>query len=118
MTNPMKLSKKQYGKLVAAAFPEYHGRKVKLVFAAQVTFYDTNWDGGTVNKYVAVASDGRTAKLNAPAPWCNPIEGQTFEMPVDAMLLERSYFCGQDGGITIYAHPSHLPKWLEAPKEA
>lgn len=111
----LKLNKAQYGKIVKATFPEYHGRSVKIEFAERVTFYDTNWSGGSCNKYAAVASDGKTARLNVPAPWVNPIEGQTFDMPEDALLIEHSYFCGKDCGITIYAHPCHLPKWIEAP---
>jgi len=112
----MKLSRPQYKNIVAATFPEYTGRKVKMVFKDRLTIYNTNWAGGSRIEYAAVKSDGRTALFDAPAPWSNPVEGATIDMPEDAMIVTHQIFCGHDMGITIYAHPSHLPKWIAAPK--
>jgi hypothetical protein len=42
------------------------------------------------------------------------VEGATVELPADAMIVTHAMCCGQDCGITIYAHPCHLPKWIEA----
>ena len=108
----IKLTKAQAHPIVKETFPDYRGRKFTLKFQERVTFYDTNWGGGTRNKYAFIRSDGVTAVFNAPAPWINPVEGQTMELPQDVMIVEHSIFCGKDCGITIYAHPSHLPKWL------
>jgi hypothetical protein len=33
-------------------------------------------------------------------------------MPQDALVLCHQMFCGHDAGIMIYAHKSHLPKWI------
>ena len=96
------------------AFPEYKGRKFAVEFTPTVTFYDTNWGGGSRNVYTAVSSDGRTATLSVPAPWINTVEGKTIEMPVDVLIVKHSFFCGKDMGITIYASPLHMPKWLES----
>lgn len=114
MNTIMKLSKKQIEPIITATFPTYSGRKFRIEFTDKVTFFDTNWGDGSRNQYVAVRSDGKTAKLNAPAPWINPVEGKTIEVPQDAMIVEHSIFCGQDRGITIYAHPCHMQKWLTA----
>lgn len=100
--------------LLAATFPDYKGRKIAVEFCTKLTFYNTNWDGGSRNYYHAVAADGRHSRLSVPAPWANPVEGATVEMPTEALVIERSIFCGQDCGVTIYAHPTHAPKWLEA----
>ena len=110
----IKLTTKQASKIVAASFPDYRGRKFTLKFEQRITFWDTNWGGGTRNQYAFVSSDGRTAILNASAPWVNAIEGQTFDIPADVLVVEHSVFCGKDMGITIYSHPCHLPKWLPA----
>jgi hypothetical protein len=114
----LKLTTAQARPFAKAAFPNYHGRKFKIIFAPTVTFYDTNWSGGTKNTYVAVASDGRTALLKVPAPWVNQIEGKTVEVPENAVIVEHTIFCGEDVGLRIYANPCHLPKWLPEPKEA
>ena len=114
MNERIKVKKSQVKPILAATFPEYKGRTINVEFASTVTFYDTNWGGGSRNSYVAVSSDGRTAQLNVPAPWLNVVEGQSIEMPEYAMIVEHSIFCGKDCGITIYAHPALLPKWLPA----
>jgi hypothetical protein len=102
--------------IIQATFPAYAGRKISVEFTRSVTFTDTNWSGGTKTDYVLVRADGMRLKLNAPAPWVNPVEGATFTLPVDVLVVTHSYFCGHDMGLTIYAHPSNAPKWLEAGK--
>ena len=54
----MKLTHTQARPIVALAFPDYLGRKFKLEFQYTITFYDTNWSGGTRNQYVCVREDG------------------------------------------------------------
>lgn len=114
MNHRMKVKKAQVKDILAATFPEYRGRKFKVEFASTVTFHDTNWGGGTKNTYIAIGSNGRTARLSVPAPWANPVEGKTVEMPANALVVKHTIFCGKDLGITIYASPIHLPKWLTA----
>jgi len=112
MNHRIKVKKSQVKPILQATFPDYKGRTIKVEFANEVTFWDTNWGGGSRNSYAAVKSDGRTANLNVPAPWNNPVEGTTVEVPRDALIVKHSIFCGKDLGITIYANPIHLPKWL------
>lgn len=114
-TLPLKLTTKQAKPIVKATFPNYSGRKFKMVFAESIVFSDTNWGGGSRVSYAAVKSDGRTAHVNVPAPWANPIEGQRANIPADIMVVTHSIFCGQDCGITIYVNPVHAPKWIAAP---
>ena len=114
MNQAIKVRKAQVKDILAATFPEYQGRKFRVEFAPTVSFYDTNWGGGSRNVYVAVGSDGRTVRLNVPAPWVNTVEGTTMEMPQNILIVKHTIFCGKDLGITIYASPVHLPKWLTA----
>ena len=112
MSHQMKINKSQVHDILKATFPEYRGRTFKVEFAPTITFHDTNWGGGTKNTYVAIATDGRTARLNVPAPWLNTVEGKTMELPLNILIVKHTVFCGKDLGITIYAHPAHMPKWL------
>ena len=108
----IKLASKQYKKLVTATFPDYRGRKVAIEFTDKLTFHDVNWGGGTKNTYRFIRADGAQTSLPTPAPWVNPFEGLTVDLPLDVLVVEHSVFCGHDMGIRIYANPCHLPKWL------
>ena len=107
-----KINKSQVRPILEATFPEYKGRSFKVEFAETIMFHDTNWAGGTKNTYVAIATDGRTARLNVPAPWFNAVEGARMTLPLNILIVKHAVFCGKDLGITIYAHPAHMPKWL------
>jgi len=115
MNPTIKANKAQVRAILDATFPEYRGRKFKVEFTETVTFSDTNWGGGTKNTYVAISTYGRgVARLNVPAPWLSTVEGKTMELPREVLVVKHTIFCGKDLGITIYAHPGHLPKWLSA----
>ncbi len=93
---------------------DYNGKKFSIQFKDTLTFYDTNWGGGTKNTYIAIDLNNLASKkFNAPAPWVNPVEGKTIELPEQKAILCHSVFCGHDSGLTLYLHTSHMPKWLK-----
>lgn len=110
----IKLKKAQVKDILTATFPGYTGRKFIVEFTESITFYNTNWSGGSRNEYAAINANGHMATLNVPAPWVNPVEGKTIDLPPDVLIVRHTFFCGRDLGITIYAHVSNLPKWLTA----
>jgi len=99
-----KISKtKAVREILKQTFPDYMGRKFFLDDSGVVLFNDTNWGGGTRNYYAAIRlSDGVVEKLQDFAPWANPVEGKTVEIPEGFAVVQRSYFCGIEGGITIH----------------
>lgn len=109
MNEVVRVTRKQVAPWLAATFPEYRGRKLRVHVAERVTFYDTNWSGGTRSEYRAVREDGRsTGRLAVPAPWANPVEGATVDLPQDTVLAEHTVFCGKDAGVCFYVHPARL----------
>lgn len=106
--NPrIKVRKAQVKALVDVTFPEYRGRSFQVEFTDTVTFYDTNWGGGTRNYYRAVRLDnGKVGSFPSFAPWNNPIEGKRIELPENVVIVAHVIFCGQDLGLRFYAHPS------------
>jgi hypothetical protein len=114
METPMKLTRAQAMPILNLTYPEYLGRKITLTFVTQITFHDVNWGGGTRNQYKFLRDDGASASLPTPAPWVNPYEGLTMDLPVGVLVVRHSFFCGHNVGIVIYANPAYLPKWLEA----
>ncbi len=111
----MKAHRKQVKPILEITFPDYTGRKITVEPKERITFYDCNWSGGTKNEYKAIRNDGETSTLPTPAPWVNPFEGKTVDMRPDIIIVEHSYFCGKDIGITIHIHPDLLPKMLNEP---
>jgi hypothetical protein len=103
----MKLSKKQANPIVFKVFPDYKGRKYFLELVDKVTFYDTNWSGGTRRKYKIIRTDGKQMDFKAPAPWVNPVEGKTFDIAEGIAVVCWSIFCGRDCGVTVYLNPIH-----------
>jgi len=106
------VSRKLVETIIRKSFPDYRGRKVKFQISPTVTFMNTNWTGGSKNEYVALRADGAWARLDIYAPWANPVEGQIVDLPKDILVVERKFFCGKDAGVTIWANPQNLPKWL------
>lgn len=102
------LTRKQAEKIIKASFPEYKGRKIQLELTDKVTFSDTNWGGGSRNRYAAIAHDGRTDRLDFSgiAPWRNPIEGRTIDLPPGVLIVEHTIFCGKDCGLRLYLNPA------------
>ena len=113
-TTSIKLTTKQARPIVSKAFPSYSGRRFRIEFTDKVSVHDTNWGGGTCNAYVVLNANGNTNRVTVPAPWLNLVEGKTYPLGPDVLVIVHSIFCGKDLGIIIYAHPSHLPKWLPA----
>lgn len=96
--------------IAKSAFPEFRGRKIHVRQTGTVTFSDLNWSGGTRSWFVALQTEtGRTNRLAVPAPWANPVEGKTVEIPQGVVVVEKSVFCGGSPSITL-----HFSKRLEA----
>ncbi len=113
MNNKVKAAKADVWPVVSKAFPEYKGRKFVVETTERITFYDTNWAGGTRNQYVLVRlADGAAKGFDAPAPWVNAVEGKTVDMVPGFAVVEHTIFQGKDCGIRVHAHPSDMASLL------
>lgn len=116
MTVAIKVKAADVKVLVKATFPTYNGRKFKVVPTTEVTLHDLNWSGGTRSQYRACTFDGTllgTAdKYNAMWPADNIAEGARLPILPGAVLVRHCFFCGSDLGITIYVHPSDMPRYI------
>lgn len=116
MTTTKKISKAdpRFAPILRATFPDYRGRKVRLVVADAYRLANF-WDGGS--RDYAVAYNLTTGEVAEPHPaTTNPTRGgaafSTVEIPEGIVIAERSYFCGKDLGITIYVNPANMPTSL------
>ena len=93
------LAKKAFG---------YTGRtfKVTATEAFTLLYYVDPDNGGSWSDYAIVRGDK-----------CESVQdgtGATITLNASTMLLQHSYFCGRDMGITIYCHPALFPQLLPA----
>ena len=100
----MKIQKtKAVREILKATFPDYKGRKFFMDDSGKVQFYDTNWGGGTRNYYTAIdLRGGKVQPMTDFAPWANPAEGKTVEIPEGFAVVRRAYFQGVEVGVTIH----------------
>lgn len=104
---PVSRSDARVKRVLAATFPDYRGRKIRVAAWSSPVYVDWNWSGGT-RDFVAVIAPGRGVGFaSVPAPWRHdhgPVDPAAF--PAGSLLVVHSIFCGSDAGITIYASPS------------
>ena len=114
----IRVKTKDVKRIVDATFPNYHRREVVVDARETVTFHDLNWSGGTKSEYRACAIDGtstgRQVDLSRPAPWNNPYEGLTVQIPIDCVIVMGGYFCGKERLLYFYVHPANMPKFITA----
>lgn len=104
------------------AFPSYCGRKFKAVIVkVGHTFNLTSgWDGGSKDFYAIVRLiDMKAVELSDTKVVGNNFNtiGQDFQLPEGFVLVEQSFFCGKDTGLTIYVTEANATKLIPAPIE-
>ncbi len=114
----IRIKTKEVRHLVDATFPDYRRREVVIDARESVTFHDLNWDGGTKSEYRACGIDGSTndrrLDMGRPAPWANPYEGLTVQIPIDCVIAQCGFFCGRPSTLWLFVNPANMPKFLPA----
>ena len=112
----MKIKTKEIKHIINATFPGYRKREVIVEARETVTFHDLNWGDGTKSEYracyVTGAASDRRLDMSRPAPWANPYEGLTLPIPIDCIVVEGGYFCGQERMLRLYVNPANMPKFI------
>ncbi|HEX6984884.1 MAG TPA: hypothetical protein VF170_05880, partial [Planctomycetaceae bacterium] len=90
---------------LAATFPDYRGRKVRVAAFDRPLSLDLSWSGGTVDKVALIdVRNGRIGHLRVPSAWARGAH-DPVDCPPGAILVVRSWFCGVDSGVTFYVRP-------------
>jgi len=96
----MKNTTTKLAKTIAlACYPEYRGRKIKVV--SRETYYVENmWGGGSRSFAVAynLVTGAKAAAIETVGP--------EVKIPAGVAIVEHTFFCGKDCGITIYVNPA------------
>lgn len=102
----------EIARIVDEAFPSYRRQKVYINPTGNVTFHDLNWSGGTRSEYVALTLEGERcgdmSTANNMAPWANPVEGKSVDIPKGMCVVQGGYFCGKPSTLTLYINPADV----------
>lgn len=106
-------------RLLAATFPEYRGRKVRVRSWRGPMVLENYWSEGSRSYYVAVrVTDGSIADFGTDNPFLRQSH-EPVDLPAGVLLVERSIFMGRESGITVWGRQETLeagetPRLLEA----
>jgi hypothetical protein len=106
-------SDKSIRAILAACYPAWRGRKVRVKPATTYRM-SAFWADGSRDEVKAYnLVDGTVADPRSAA--CNPMNAAAhveIDIPVGVLLVEHSVFMGKDAGVTIHVHPSSLAPLL------
>jgi hypothetical protein len=100
-------------KLKAACFPDYKGRKYRVSTDVPKNL-DSYWDGGTKRSYVFYdAVTGKTLPVSSNHPFFEKDNPRYLsKLPNGCVLVEHTYFCGHNLGLTFYVNEEDIVKLL------
>ena len=111
-----KVKTKDVKPIVKATFPDYKRRECIVEVKESVTLNDLNWSGGSKSVYKACTVEGKEIPekydFGGPAPWNNPFEGKTFNIPENVCIVEGGWSFGKQKILWIYVNPANMPKLL------
>ena len=101
--------------IIKASFPDYRGRKVYVDPSDRPVDVRSYWSGDSRDYFTVV--DMRTLRAVGVPQNGTPYEGGPISQdgvipPVGYAIVEHSFFCGKDAGITIHVHPDSMPRLL------
>ena len=113
----LEIKSKDVKGIIQATFPEYRKRKVYIKPVEKVKFNDVNWsEGGSISIYKACTIDWKPLNekidMGIPAPWNNPFEGLEIPLPINNVIVEGGFFCGQERILYLYINPANMPKLI------
>lgn len=93
-----------------AAYPEYRGRRIRLVVANHPLNVKSYWDGGSRDyfRFVRLA-DMDVLPVPVQSAFDKQIPGaEAVTLQPGIVCVEHSIMCGKDRGLRIHTHPDDL----------
>lgn len=106
--------------IVAATFPDYHGRKFRIDVSDSPLNVRSCWGGGSRSfyRFINLSTFEASSEVPAQSMFDRPLSGaDAVVLPDGFACVEHSIFCGQDSGITIHIRPENSAGLLPAPVE-
>jgi len=105
--------------ILNATFPDYKGRAFKLNVVDETRSFSLNsmWDGGSRDYYAIIELATMKAVNISEMVGNYRRPDQRISLREGFALVERSYFCGKDMGLTIYILTNNAAKMIPSPVE-
>lgn len=96
--------------IIAATFPSYNGRKIKVQVQDYPLRVESYWSGGSRDYFAAF--NFNTQRATAVPQNGTPFDGGPIApngvlIPQHACIVRHSIFCGKDSGLTILVNPTN-----------
>ena len=100
-------------KIKNACFPDYKGRKFRVSTHIPKTL-DSYWDGGSKEEYAFFdVANGKVLHVSTNHPMFEADNPRNLsQLPLGVILVNHTYFCGHDLGLTFYVNEDDLMKQL------
>ena len=104
-------------RLMKASFPDYRGRKYRIVVTEGPISLNSHWAGGSRDYFQVVRlADGAAVTVPQNGSGFEPasvnqglIPALQERLPAPGIaVVEHSIFCGKDIGLTLHVHPSNF----------
>ncbi len=88
-----------------AAYPDYHGKKIAIVYTDNSLNMASYWSGGSRDYWTLVRLDTmQTVGIPQQSAFDKQLGGvESFVLPPGIVAVKHCYFCGHDMGLTVYA---------------
>jgi len=99
--------------IIRKTFPDYRGNKISISTDIPSRL-DSYWDGGSRDYYAFCSLDEKKVlPVSSNHPLYEAKNPRVLKrLPERLILVRRSFFCGKDSGITIFANASDMTKFL------
>ena len=102
--------------ILKASFPDYKGRKVSIETGYIPQQLDSYWFEGSRDYYAFVQLDEnfKCLQVHSNHPLFEKNQPRELNgLPKGIVLVQHTYFCGKDAGITIYANKEDVTPLIE-----
>jgi hypothetical protein len=119
MSTVIELNPNEVPSIFKQAFPDYNGRRYRVLVTSTVNLTDNYWDGGSKSDYIGLDIVSGTSSTANPAAfgWFLAPKVPTITLEPGQAVIEHTQFCGKDMGIRIHLHPDNVRKLLPAPAD-
>ena len=102
------------GRILAATYPDYRGRKIFIVPQAYPLDVRSYWDGGSRSYYTFLnLATFERAAMPAQSAFDRQLAGaDSVTLPTGIACIEHVIFCGKDLGIRIHVNPDNVARIL------
>src|SRR3990167_10052114 len=114
MAVPITVRRNDVLSLINASFPDYKGRKFRVLPRTGPLQMISYWEGGS-RSYFVIIDMVRGRSMEVPqngTMYDDPTIPSHKDVPPGYVVVEHRIFCGKDLGLRFHVHPKDMPALL------